>query len=59
VYPSDTIDNVKEKIRDKVGIPRTQQRLIGNKQLLSEDGRTLGRYGIGHMMSVHVIKSIG
>ena len=57
VEASDTIDNVKSKIQDKISIPADQQRLVFASKYL-ENGHTLAEYKVRQQATIQLASSL-
>ena len=54
VNSNDTVNEIKQKIQQKEGIPLEQQRLVFNGKQL-EDNLKLGEYNISNDSTIHLV----
>lgn len=55
VEPTETIESVKAKIEEKVGIPPEDQRLTFGNRNLNESGRTVSDYNIQNCSTIYLL----
>jgi ubiquitin C len=58
VEPTDTIENLKIKIRDKESILPDHQWLIFGDNHLAEDGKSLADYNIHNESVIHIVQCL-
>ena len=57
-YPWTTVGDLKMRIEEKSGFGRQWQRLIGNGEVLSDEGKLLSSYDINNGSTIHLVLTL-
>jgi len=57
-YPWTTVGDLKMRIEEKSGFGRQWQRLLGNGEVLSDEGKLLSSYDINNGSTIHVVLTL-